>query len=63
MGGWEDGGARGGARTKVTETEGPGTLPNEAGGRTQPAQSGVLLLTSHARTHGKGMRDPVPGQL
>lgn len=47
----------GGGQTKVTATEGPGTLPDEA------AQSGVLLLTGHARTHGKGMRGLVPGQV
>lgn len=30
---------------------------------TQPAQSGVLLLTGHARTHGKGMQALVTGQV
>lgn len=30
---------------------------------TQPAQSGVLLLTSRARTHVKGMQVPVTGQV
>ena len=42
---------------------GPRHAPKTRQAATQPAQSGVLLLTSHARTHGKGMQGPVAGQV